>query len=109
MSTAQDVQRQHDVGVFNYKTFVKGGHAAVNGFKMYYEIHGTGPRTPLVTIPQIWQPASVLPTLVRGRQLIAIEPRGYGRSTDLDRPWRHEETADDIAELLSQLGIRQVD
>ena len=63
MRTAEEAQKNgHEIGVFNYKTFVKGGHAVVNGFKMYYEVHGTGPRTPLVTIPQIWQPASVLPS-----------------------------------------------
>jgi pimeloyl-ACP methyl ester carboxylesterase len=92
-----------------YKTFVESGHFPVNGFEMYYEVHGTGKGTPLATIPPFLGLANVFPALVAGRQLIAVEPRGYGRSSDADRPLSFEETADDIAALLNHRQIEQVD
>ena len=41
--------------------------------------------------------------------MIAVEPRGYGRSTDVDRPLSFEETADDIAALLKHRTIEHAD
>jgi pimeloyl-ACP methyl ester carboxylesterase len=92
-----------------YKSMVRSGHAPVNGFEMYYEIHGTGKGTPLVTIPPIWGLANVFPSLTGNRRLIAVEPQGYGHSTDVDRPFSFEQTADDIAALLKDLHIEQAD
>ena len=92
-----------------YRTMVRSGRAPVNGFQMYYEIHGTTKGRPLVSIHGAWGTANVFPTLAANRQLIAIELQGHGRSTDTDRPLTYEQEADDVAALLKHLGIEQAD
>jgi pimeloyl-ACP methyl ester carboxylesterase len=51
----------------------------------------------------------LLPDLARQRQVIAVELQGHGRTADIDRPLRYELLADDIAALLTQIGIEQAD
>ncbi len=92
-----------------YRTLVTSGHAPVNGFALYYEIHGTGTARPLVTIHPALGTANVFPSLARNRQLIAVEMQGHGRSTDIDRPLTFEQEADDIAALLQYLDIERAD
>ncbi len=92
-----------------YKTMVRSGYAPVNGFQMYYEIHGTVTARPLVTIHPGVGTANVFPSLARNRQLIAVELQGHGRSTDVDRPLTFEQEADDVAALLNYLNIEQAD
>ncbi len=92
-----------------YRTLVTSGHAPVNGFQMYYEIHGTGPGRPLVIIHPARGTANVFPSLARNRRLVALELRGHGRSTDIDRPFTFEQQADDIAALLRYLEIDRAD
>lgn len=89
-----------------------GRYAAVNGLKLYYEIHGTG--RPLVllhgglsNIDASFGP--LLPTLAASRQVIAIELQGHGHTADIDRPIRINQLADDVASLLGQLSIQQAD
>lgn len=89
-----------------------GAYAAVNGLELYYEIHGTG--RPLVllhgglhTIDLTFGP--LIPTLAQSHQVIGIELQGHGHTADIDRPMRLEDLADDVATLLSQLGIEQAD
>jgi pimeloyl-ACP methyl ester carboxylesterase len=50
-----------------------------------------------------------LPGLAAGRQIIAVDPQGHGRTADIDRPIRYESMADDCAALLDYLGIAQAD
>lgn len=89
----------------------KGGYASVNGLKMYYEIHGSG--RPLVLLHgafgfiEGW--ATVLPTLAKTHQVIAIELQGHGHTHDLDRPLTFEQMAEDTAQLLQQLKIKDAD
>jgi pimeloyl-ACP methyl ester carboxylesterase len=92
-----------------FKTMVTSGYAPVNGLNMYYEIHGTGATKPLVTIHPWLGLAGVFPSLVRNRQLIAVEIQGHGRTADIDRPITFENDADDIAALLKYLKIPQAD
>jgi pimeloyl-ACP methyl ester carboxylesterase len=89
-----------------------GSYASVNGLNMYYEIHGTG--SPLVllhggltTIETSF--GTVLPTLSKSRQVIAVEQQAHGRTTDIDRPLSFEQMADDTAALLEQLKIEKAD
>jgi pimeloyl-ACP methyl ester carboxylesterase len=89
-----------------------GRYAPVNGLRMYYEIHGRG--RPLVllhgaltTIESSF--GAVLPHLTRGRQVIAVEQQAHGRTADIDRPLSYEQMADDTAELLRRLGVREAD
>lgn len=87
------------------------GYAPVNGLQMYYEIHGEGRPTLLLHgaygTTGLW--GELLPGLAAGRQIIAADPQGHGRTTDIDRPIRYESMADDYAALLDHLGIEQVD
>ena len=89
------------------QTPVKGEYASVNGLKMYYEIHGAG--RPLVMLNGSFLAATVFPTLAEGRQVIAADMQGHGRTADIDRPFTFEQMADDTAALLKQLKIEQTD
>ena len=88
----------------------KGSYASVNGLKMYYEIHGSG--QPLVLLHgsfgfiEGW--ATVLPTLTKTHQVIAVELQGHGHTNDLDRPLTYEQMAEDVAVLLQQLKIKNM-
>jgi len=83
------------------------GYAAVNGLKMYYEIHGTG--KPLVVLHGAFGWATVFPALAANRQVIAVEQQGHGHTADIDRPLTFEQMADDTAALLKHLKIEQAD
>ena len=88
----------------------QGKYAAVNGLKMYYEIHGSG--TPLVllhgggsTITSTF--GRILPDLAKTHQVIAVELQAHGHTKDIDRPLSFEQDADDVAVLLRQLQIKK--
>jgi len=89
----------------------KSSYASVNGLKMYYEIHGSG--QPLVLLHgafgfiEGW--TTVLPTLTKTHQVIAVELQGHGHTNDLDRPLTYEQMAEDVAVLLQQLKIKDAD
>ena len=88
------------------------GHTAdVNGIKLYYEVSGSG--RPLVLLHgglgalEMFGPN--LPALAKGRQVIAVDLQGHGRTADVDRPFSLEAMADDIAALLKHLHIARAD
>ena len=89
----------------------KGNYAEVNGINMYYEIHGTG--QPLVLLHGAYMTidamGEVVPALAEGRQVIAVELQGHGRTADIDRPLSYELMADDIAALIEHLLIERAD
>jgi pimeloyl-ACP methyl ester carboxylesterase len=87
-----------------------GNFAAVNGLKMYYEVHRSG--SPLVllhgggsTIESTF--GRILPELARAHQVIAVELQAHGHTLDIDRPLSFEQDADDVAVLLKQLKIEK--
>ncbi len=90
---------------------IRGGYASVNGLRLYHEISGTG--RPLILLhggvsaSETFEP--IRPTLVKGRQIIAVHLQGHGRTLDIDRPLSYEMMADDIAELIEHLNIEKVD
>jgi pimeloyl-ACP methyl ester carboxylesterase len=86
---------------------VTGEYASVGDLKMYYEIHGTG--RPLVLLHGAFMSANFYPSLAEGRQVIAVDLQGHGRTADIDRPFTFEQMADDVAALLQQLKIEQTD
>lgn len=93
-------------------TLSKGSYTQVNGLNMYYEIHGEG--QPLVLLHGALSATGtsfgkLLPDLAKERQVIAVEMQGHGHTADIDRPLRYEQLADDIAALLTQLGLEQAD
>lgn len=87
--------------------FVEGNYASVGELKMYYEIHGAG--RPLVLLHGAFMSGAVYPALAEGRQMIAVDLQGHGRTADIDRPFSFEQMADDVAALLKQLEIEQTD
>lgn len=90
---------------------VISGHIPVHGLSYYYEIHGQG--EPLLLLHgglgSIDMFAPVLPTLVEGRQVIAVDLHGHGRTSLGDRPILLPDIGDDLAALLKELGYEQVD
>jgi pimeloyl-ACP methyl ester carboxylesterase len=81
-------------------------YAAVNGLRMYYEVHGVGPPLLLLhggtgSIPDRW-----IPLFSGAFQVIAPEQMGHGRTADVtDRPFQYHALAEDTVELTRQLGL----
>jgi len=88
-------------------TLSSTGKVPVGGAEIYYEIHGDGP--PLVLLHGGVDPSQTfgapLAAMARTHKVIAIHLRGHGFSTDSDAPWSAEAMADDVAAVLSRLGI----
>ena len=86
-------------------------HADVNGLSLYYEEHGSG--EPLVMlhggIGASETLAPVVPALAAHRRVILVDLQGHGRTGDVDRPLRPSSMADDIAGLVSHLGLESTD
>jgi pimeloyl-ACP methyl ester carboxylesterase len=89
----------------------KRGHVTANGVAYYYEVHGEG--EPLLLLHgglgtlDMFEP--VLPMLAEGRQVIAVDLHGHGRTVLGDRDISLVDIGDDLAALLAALGYQQVD
>lgn len=90
----------------------KSAYAVVNGLHMYYEIYGTG--NPLVlihgggsTIQTTF--GRLIPLLAKSRQIIGVELQAHGHTGDRHADLSFEQDADDVAELMDKLGIRNAD
>jgi pimeloyl-ACP methyl ester carboxylesterase len=88
------------------------GYAPVNGFKMYYEVHGSGEPVVLLhgafmTITSNWD--GWIGELSKTRQVIAVEMQGHGRTADIPRELNGENHADDVAALLKYLKLSRAD
>ncbi|MFT4039657.1 MAG: alpha/beta hydrolase, partial [Thermomicrobiales bacterium] len=85
--------------------------AAINGVELYYEIHGAG--SPLVMLHGGVNPSEMfgapLAAMARNREVIAIHLRGHGFSGDADSPWSTELMADDVAALIAELHMAEID
>jgi pimeloyl-ACP methyl ester carboxylesterase len=88
-----------------------GRYADVNGIKLYYEIHGSGRPVILLHggLGAIEMFGPNLPALAKGRQVIAVDLQGHGRTADIDRPLSVELMADDIAALITHLKLERAD
>ena len=90
----------------------KSGYAAVDGLELHYEVRGTG-GTPLVILHgglhNTAMDAPIAARLAQHRQVISVDLQGHGRTADIDRPLRYEQMGDDVAALLGDLGVAQVD
>jgi pimeloyl-ACP methyl ester carboxylesterase len=89
----------------------KSGTVPVNGIDYYYEIHGSG--EPLLLLhgglmsSDMFRP--ILPTLGAGRQVIAVDGHGHGRTSLAGKHVDYVAQADDMAALVAKLGHTQVD
>ena len=98
-------------GPWGGKTNGMGHYADVNGINLYYEMQGAG--KPLILLHgglgaiEMFGPN--LPALAKGRQLIAVDLQGHGRTADIDRPLSVELMADDIAALIKHLKLERPD
>lgn len=97
-------------------TMTTGDYADVNGLHLYHERTGT-PRpdgVPLILLHGGFGTTGMFdgvltPALNAGREVIAVDLQGHGRTADTERPLTLEAMADDIAALLGSLGLPQAD
>lgn len=86
-----------------------GRYVSVNGLELYYEVHGTGEPSILLHggfgLGSMF--GAILPQLSQTQQVITVDLQGHGRTADIDRPFRFELMADDIAAFIQQLGIEK--
>jgi len=116
-STSRDVTvpeeetEQQAEGPWGGKTQGVGNYADVNGIRLYYEIQGTG--YPLILLHGGLGAGTMfgpnIPALAKGRQVIAVDLQGHGRTADIDRPIRLELMAEDIAALIKHLSLDRPD
>jgi pimeloyl-ACP methyl ester carboxylesterase len=81
-------------------------YAAVNGLKMYYEVHGDG--SALLLLHGGGGPVSEKWISYFSPQFRVIAPQqmGYGHTADVvDRPFHYHDMAEDTVELMRQLGV----
>ena len=108
---AQAQVKRDAQGPWGGKSNGLGHYAEVNGIKLYYETHGAG--KPLILLHgglgaiEMFGPN--LPALANGRQVIAVDLQGHGRTADIDRPLSVELMADDIAALIKHLKLERPD
>ncbi len=88
-----------------------GSYALLNGLDLYYEVHGSG--EPLLLLPggfmTIEAMGEIVPRLSATRRVIGVELQGHGHTADIERPLRFEWMADDIAALITHLGLEHAD
>src|SRR6266851_8625189 len=88
-----------------------GQYAKINGLNLYYETPGAG--RPLILLHGGLMSnetfGAVLPQLAERHQVIAPDLQGHGRTADIDRPIDVRLMADDIAALITDLGLDKPD
>jgi pimeloyl-ACP methyl ester carboxylesterase len=93
-------------------TPAQGSYVEVDGLSIYYELHGEGPplvllHGGLLTIELGF--GDVLPALAERHTVVAIELQGHGRTADIDRPLSLERLGDDVAHVLTEVGVERAD
>jgi pimeloyl-ACP methyl ester carboxylesterase len=84
--------------------------ASVNGIQMHYVIGGKGdPIVLLHGFPQTWYEwRHIMPELAKNYTVIAPDLRGFGDSSKPVTGYDGKTTAEDIYQLVSQLGFNQI-
>jgi pimeloyl-ACP methyl ester carboxylesterase len=87
------------------------GYAPIHGMQIYYEIHGQGKPVILLHggITAFEGFGTNIDDLAKSRQVIAVHLQGHGNTADIDRPYRFEALADDVAALVTYLKLGKVD
>jgi pimeloyl-ACP methyl ester carboxylesterase len=108
-SQAQRPRAQQPAAAARLKS-VRTGYVPANGVNYYYEIYGRG--APLLLLHgglgsiEMFEPS--IPALATGRQVIAVDLHGHGRTALGDRPISLIDMGDDMATLVKQLGYDSV-
>ena len=87
-----------------------GRYASVGNLNVYYEVHGQG--KPMILLHGGIVPEGMdglIQELAKSRTVIVPHAQGHGHTRDIDRPYRFEFLADDVAALAKQLKLEKVD
>ncbi len=101
-----------DKAAVNELTGFTHHYATVNGVRLHYVAGGTGPVVLFVHgWPYSWYEwKDVLPKVAAGgHRVIAIDMPGYGDSEWPEKGYEKREIAEDIHQLMGQLGVRTFD
>ena len=95
-------------GIVHYGHNARAGHTvALNGIKLYYETYGQG--EPLLLLHGNGQSIAAfsnqIPALARHYQVIAVDTRAQGQSTNGKQTLTYDLFADDMSALLTALHI----
>lgn len=86
-------------------------YADVGDIRLHYETHGEGP--PVILIPGLGADtrlfANVIPLLASRYRVVALDPRGGGRSDKPTGGYTIEQMADDVTGLFAALCIAKAD
>jgi len=84
--------------------------AAINGINLAYDEAGSGPAVVLIhgypLCRQMWRP-QVEALVAAGYRVVTLDLRGFGESEASDGPYSMSVFADDVAALLTHLGIER--
>ncbi len=88
------------------------GYAPVNGVEVWYQTYGEG--DPLMLLHggfgMVEMFAPIIPALVAaGHRVIGVDLQAHGRTLPFDRPMTFEAMADDIAGVITHLGLPKAD
>ena len=88
-----------------------GRYTALNGFRMYYEVHGRGPVLVLLHggMGHGGQLAQQRPLMQQYFRTVVPDLCAQGRSGDRDGPLTFHTMAEDVVALLDRLGVEQAD
>lgn len=89
----------------------RSGYVEANGVNYFYRVYGEGEPFLLLHggLGSMDMFAPLLPILADGRQVIAVDLYGHGRTALVDRPMSLIDMGDDMAVILKALGYQHVD
>ncbi|MDQ3693895.1 MAG: alpha/beta hydrolase [Chloroflexota bacterium] len=90
------------------------GYVTIGDLELYYARYGGGAATPLLLLhggllTSDMAFSAMIPQLARARPVITVDLEGHGHTALVDRPLSFDQMADDVATLLGELSIDQVD
>lgn len=99
------------VGCSMQQSLIPAGHTTpINGAEIYYEIHGNG--SPLVLLHgftgSVAEWREFVPELAKHYQVIVMDMRGHGHSTNPGDQFTHRQVASDLLELMNRLHLGRV-